>query len=207
MPPGVARPVLYPLLCTSRSMLCIFYRFNCPPSLFKIYFIIYSCVVFHQSVKFGAHFCAFSNSPGNAFPRTSFGLGLLFHLDWFPEVALRLGQRDSTSLTLINPVRLPSEMVEISHSSPAIRVVSALSCTCLPGPGASISLNLAAHTSVFVCVFPGRSGGLTSALTHALCAVSAGALCGLSVGEVGEDFLKGPGGWRRQVSSPDWVCS
>lgn len=130
----------------------IFYRLNCPSFLCKIHFNIYSCVVFHQSVKLGDHFCIFSNSPRNTLPRTSFGLGLLFHLDRFPEAALRLGQRDSTSLTLINPVRLPSEMVKISHSSPAIRVASALSSMCLPGPGASISLNSAAHTSVFVCV-------------------------------------------------------
>lgn len=152
VPPGVARSILHTLLCTSRSMLCIVYRFNCSPFLCKIYFIIYSCVVFHQIVKFGVHFCVFSSSPRNTLPRTSFGLGLLFHLDRIPEAALCLGQRDSTSLTLINPVRLPSEMVEISHSSPAIRLVSALSFTRLPGPGASISLNLAAHTFVFVCV-------------------------------------------------------
>lgn len=101
---------------------------------------------------FGVHFCIFSNSPRNTLPCTSFGLGLLFQLDQFPEAALRLGQRDSTSLTLINPVRLPSEMAEISHSLPAIRVVGAFSSHALQGQ-AHLSLNLAAHTFVFICVF------------------------------------------------------
>lgn len=120
-------------------------------------------------MKFGFHFCIFSNSPRITLTRTSFGLGLLFRLDRFPEAALCLGQRDSASLTLINPVRLPSEMVEISHSSPAIRVVSALCSKDFQGQAhQSLSIWQHSHFCFHLCL-PGCSGGLASALTCALC--------------------------------------
>lgn len=148
-------------------------------------------------MKFGVRFCIFSSSPRNTLSRTSFGLGLLFRLDRFPEAALCLGQRDSASLALINPLRLPSEMVEISHSSPAIRVVSALcSKACQGQAHQSLSIWQFSHCC-FHLRLPGCSGGLASVLTCTLCAVSASVLGGLPARVEGEDLLEGLGSWRR----------
>lgn len=47
---------------------------------------------------------------------TPFELVVLFKLERFPEATLLLGQRDSISLTLINPDRLLSNMVEIIYN-------------------------------------------------------------------------------------------
>lgn len=198
VPPAVAGPVSCSLVCTNRSTLCISLDFYFSPFLCKIYFILYnSSVVFRQSVKSGVQFCIFSNSPRNNLTRTSFGLGLLFRLDQFPEAALCLGQRDSTSLTLINPVRLPSEMVEISHISPAIRVVSALCSKACQGQAHQSLSNWQCSHFCFHWPLPGCSGGLAFVLTSVLCAVSAGALGGLPVRVEGEDLLEGSGVWRR----------
>lgn len=120
-------------------------------------------------MKFGVRFCIFSNSPGNTLSRTSFGLGLLFRLDRFPEAALCLGQRGSASLALINPLRLPSEMVEISHSSPAIRVVSALcSKACQGQAHQSLSVWQFSHCC-FHLRLPRCSGGRASANLRPVC--------------------------------------
>lgn len=58
-----------------------------------------------------------NNCTVNILAYTAFGRVLFFQLERFPEAALLLGQRESISLTLINPARLISKTVEIIYTS------------------------------------------------------------------------------------------